>query len=173
VKTFDLQPHLVGQLVELRPLQPDDWPGLFLAASDPKIWEQHPAFDRYQEAVFRDFFRDALDSRGAFVALDRESGNIIGSSRYHGYDPQQSTIEIGWSFLGRAYWGRGYNAEMKRLMLDHAFQFVDRVLFIVGATNVRSQKAMQKIGGVLTDLRLQRSLHGKTFEHVVFEIRKA
>jgi RimJ/RimL family protein N-acetyltransferase len=57
-------------------------------------------------------------------------------------------------------------------MLDHAFQFVDRVVFIVGAENVRSRKAMQKIGGVLTDRRVPRNLHGRVVEHVVFEITR-
>jgi RimJ/RimL family protein N-acetyltransferase len=172
VKTFDLQPHLVGELLELRPLRPEDWEGLFRVASDPKVWEQHPAWDRYQEEVFRDFFREALESRGAFVAVDRQTGAIIGSSRYFGHDPQKREIEIGWTFLSRAYWGGTYNAEMKRLMLDHAFQFVDRVVFIVGAENVRSRKAMQKIGGVLTDRRVPRNLHGRVVEHVVFEITR-
>jgi RimJ/RimL family protein N-acetyltransferase len=172
-KTFELQPHLVGELVELRPVRAEDWEGLYRAASDPKVWEQHPAWDRYQEAVFREFFQGALDSGGAFAAIERQSGQIIGSSRYAGYDSQTSTIEIGWSFLAWAYWGGKYNGEMKRLMLEHAFGFVDRVIFLIGATNTRSRKAIEKIGGVLTDQRFARELHGQMYEHVVYEIRKA
>jgi RimJ/RimL family protein N-acetyltransferase len=171
VKTFDLQPHLVGNLVELRPLQTEDWEGLFLAASDPLIWEQHPAHDRYQENVFKDFFRESLASGGALVAIDRKTQTIIGSSRYFGYEPQKSEIEIGWTFLARAYWGGTYNAEMKHLMLDHAFRFVECVVFLVGTTNVRSRKAVEKIGGVLTDRVVQRNLRGNVVDHVVYEIR--
>ena len=104
--------------------------------------------NRYTEPVFRAFFDGALGSRSAFAFVDRESGKIIGSSRYHGYDPQLSEIEIGWTFLARAYWGGSYNAEVKKLMLDHAFTFVDTVVFWVGETNWRSQRAMEKIGGV-------------------------
>jgi N-acetyltransferase len=170
VKHFELQPHLVGELVELRPLVRDHWQGLFGVASDPKVWEQHPAKDRCQEDVFRKFFDEALASRGALVAIARETGAIIGSSRYFGYDPEKSEVEIGWSFLSRSYWGGRYNGEMKRLMLDHAFRFVDRVYFLVGTTNVRSQKAMAKIGGVLTDRRVPRSLNGVVYDHVEFEI---
>lgn len=169
---FDLQPHLVGDLIELRPLRPDDWDALFQVASDPKIWEQHPADDRYREEVFREFFAGALASGGAFVAIDRQSGAVIGSSRYHSYDPQRREVEIGWTFLARAYWGGRYNGEMKRLMLDHAFGHVDRVLFRVGADNTRSRKAMEKIGGVLIGEPVQLNLRGKVFEHVVFEIIK-
>ena len=147
-KSFDAQPHLIGDLVELRPLQPNDWDDLMVAASDPPIWEQHPNPDRYKPEVFRKFFEEALESRGALVAIDRESHKVIGSSRYHGYDPDRREVEIGWTFLARNYWGGQYNAEMKRLLLNHAFQFVENVVFFVGEENVRSQKAMEKIGAI-------------------------
>ena len=99
---FDRQPHLVGERFELRPLQPDDWDALFAVASDPLIWEVHPARDRYTEPVFRQFFREALESGGALVALDRATGQIIGSSRYNWFGPDRDELEIGWSFLARA-----------------------------------------------------------------------
>jgi RimJ/RimL family protein N-acetyltransferase len=143
---FDLQPHLKGELIDLRPLKPDDWKELFAVASDPFIWEQHPESDRHLEDVFKIFFSDALESRGAFVILDRMTQQIIGSTRFYGYDPEKSEIEIGWTFLARKYWGGRYNAEMKRLLLNHTFKFVENVVFFVGEDNVRSQKAMEKVG---------------------------
>jgi len=131
-------------------------------ASDPLIWEQHPEHNRYQEPTFRAFFEEALTSGGALVALDRATGQIIGSSRYYGYDSEESVIEIGWTFLARAYWGGRYNGEMKRLMLEHAFRWVTRVGFIIGPDNRRSQRAVEKIGGVhagtATDARGQARL---------------
>jgi RimJ/RimL family protein N-acetyltransferase len=145
---FELQPTLVGELLELRPLRPEDFDVLFAVASDPLIWEQHPANDRYKKEVFEEFFRGAMDSGGAFLVLDRQDGRVIGSSRYHGYDPALSEIEIGWTFLARSHWGGSYNREMKQLMLRHAFQFVDNVIFTVGPQNFRSQRAVEKIGGV-------------------------
>jgi RimJ/RimL family protein N-acetyltransferase len=151
---FDLQPTLEGELLRLRPLRADDWEALFAVASDPLIWEQHPAPDRYQEQVFREFFQEAMDSGGAFVVIDRENGSVIGSSRFLGYDEERSEIEIGYTFLARAYWGGVYNREMKDLMLTHAFRFVRHVVFLVGPTNWRSQKAMEKIGGVRVEPRL-------------------
>ena len=146
--TFELQPTLKGDLLELRPLRPEDFQDLYAVASDPLIWEQHPSSDRYQEPVFQIFFRDALTSGGALLAIDCKDGRVIGSSRYHGYNQEKSEIEIGWTFLSRTHWGGIYNREMKQLMLRHAFRFVNRVIFLVGPQNWRSQRAVEKIGGV-------------------------
>lgn len=144
--SFDLQPNLKGDLIELRPPTPEDWDDLFAVASDPLIWEQHPESDRYKEDVFKVFFREALESGGAFVVIDTKTQQIIGSTRFYGYDPEKSEIEIGWTFLARKYWGGRYNAEMKQLLLAHAFKFVETVVFFVGEKNFRSQTAMEKIG---------------------------
>ncbi|MGD0045273.1 MAG: GNAT family N-acetyltransferase, partial [Isosphaeraceae bacterium] len=145
---FDLQPVLKGELLGLRPLRPEDFHDLYAVASDPLIWAQHPIKDRYKEEVFKAFFREALESGGASIAIDSQNGRVIGSSRFHEYDPEKSEIEIGWTFLARSHWGGIYNREMKQLMLRHAFQFVNRVVFLVGPQNLRSQRAMEKIGGV-------------------------
>lgn len=165
---FDLQPTLRGKLIELRPLGPADWESLFAAASDPLIWEQHPESDRYKPDVFRRYFDGALACGGAFAVVERRTGRIIGSTRYHAYDEQADEIEIGWTFLARAYWGGVYNQEMKRLLLDHAFRFVSRVVFLVGPANHRSQRAMEKIGGVRAGTRL----NGAGRESVVFVITR-
>src|SRR5438477_3819046 len=146
--SFELQPILKGELLELRPLRPEDYDELYAVASDPLIWEQHPANDRYKGEVFRGFFREALESGGALVARDAGDGRVIGSSRFHGYDEAKGEVEIGWTFLARSHWGGAYNREMKRLMLRHAFNFVDRVIFLVGPQNWRSRRAVERIGGV-------------------------
>jgi RimJ/RimL family protein N-acetyltransferase len=146
--SFDFQPTLKGELLELRPLRPEDFAELYAVASDPLIWEQHPASDRYKEDVFKVFFREALESGGALITIDARDGRVIGSSRFHGYDEEKREIEIGWTFLARSHWGGVFNREMKRLMLRHAFRFVDSVVFLVGPHNLRSQRAMEKIGGV-------------------------
>jgi len=150
---FDSQPTMKGDLVELRPLRSDDAEALFAVASDPVIWEQHPARDRYKPDVFNAFFREALASGGALTALDCKDGRIIGSSRFHGYDAQASEVEIGWTFLARSHWGGAYNREMKQLMVRHALRFVKRVIFLIGPQNLRSQKAIEKLGGVRIGLR--------------------
>ncbi len=145
---FEFQPTLKGELVELRPLRAEDFADLYAAASDPLVWEQHPASDRYREEVFREFFKGALESGGAFAVLDRGTGRVIGSTRFLAYDDEKSEIEIGFTFLARTHWGGRYNGEMKRLMLEHAFRFVRSVVFLVGPENYRSQRAVEKIGGV-------------------------
>jgi RimJ/RimL family protein N-acetyltransferase len=166
---FDLQPTLKGDLLDLRPLRPEDYPALFAVASDSLIWEQHPNSDRYKPEVFEGFFRDALASGGALLAVDSKNGRVIGSSRYHGYDAEKSEVEIGWTFLARSHWGGVYNGEMKRLMLAHAFRFVERVIFVVGVRNFRSQRAVEKIGGVRVGTRTE--ANGR--ESVVFRIMAA
>ena len=166
---FDLQPILKGQHVELRPLRAEDFHGLYAVASDPLIWEQHPVRDRWQLEVFRAFFEEALECGGTLTTMDTKEGKIIGSSRYHGYNEEKSEIEIGWTFLARSHWGGLYNGEMKRLMLRHAFRFVERVVFLVGPQNFRSQKAVEKIGAVLAGSRLDAG--GR--ESFVYEITSA
>jgi len=168
----DLQPTLVGRHIVVRPLRDEDWAEMCAAASDPEVWALHPVRERYKPEVFREFFDGALASRTAFSFVDRAKDRVIGSSRYHGHDPEISEIEIGWTFLAREYWGGSYNAEVKRLMLDHAFTFVDTVVFWVGETNWRSQRAMEKIGGVRRAVLFPRALSGIEHQHVVFEIRK-
>jgi RimJ/RimL family protein N-acetyltransferase len=143
---FDLQPTLKGKLVELRPLRPDDFDKLFAVASDPLIWEQHPASDRYEEPVFREFFRAGMESGGAFLVTDASNGEAIGSTRYFGFKEQESEVEIGWTFLARSHWGGRYNREMKDLMLRHAFGFVEHAVFLIGPQNTRSRRAVEKLG---------------------------
>ena len=152
--SFDLQPILKGALVELRPLRADDFTALYAVAADPLIWEQHPVRDRYEKEVFRGFFDEQLTSGGALVAIDARTGDLIGMSRYHGYDDERSEVEIGWTFLARSHWGGVYNREIKQLMLRHAFRFVRSVVLLVEPKNIRSQRAVEKIGGVPVGSRL-------------------
>ena len=165
------QPVLEGERLLLRPLTPDDWDALFAVASDPEVWAIHPQHDRWQEPVFRRFFADALGRGGALVVIDKATGAVIGSSQYK--EEAGGVVEIGWTFLATSHWGGSYNREMKRLMLAHAFQFVDRVEFRVGECNLRSQRAMEKIGGRLTDRFDMVDLPGGgSMPHVIFEITR-
>lgn len=171
---MDRQPVLEGERLLLRPLRPDDWDALYAVASDPLVWVLHPANDRWKEDVFRTYFADALAQGGALAVVDKHSGAIIGSSRMQAYDPAgDGSVEIGWTFLARSHWGGGTNREMKRLMLGHALQYVGRVDFRVGENNLRSRRAMEKIGGRLSerDGGVIQTASGPA-QHVVYEITR-
>jgi N-acetyltransferase len=143
---FNLQPTLSGERLLLRPLLPGDQEPLWEVARDPLVWEQHPDQTRYRHDGFLSFFEESLQSQGAFAVIDRLSGRIIGSSRYYELNPQTAEVAIGYTFIERAAWGGTVNREMKKLMIDHAAQWVKTIWFHVGTQNWRSRRAMEKIG---------------------------
>ena len=105
--SFDYQPTLKADLLELRPLCREDFDDLYAVAADPLVWEQHPVNNRHEEVIFQGFFREALASGGALIARDAKTQRVIGSSRFHGYDREDSEVEIGWTFFGQNPLGRG------------------------------------------------------------------
>ena len=144
---FDLQLiSLKDDFVTLHPLKPGDFEALYEVASDPLIWEQHPNKDRYKKAVFENFFEDALKSGGAFLILNTKTNQAIGSSRFYEYNELEKTVVIGYTFLAKDHWGTVYNRALKKIMIDHAFKFVNVVVFYIGSENIRSQKAISKLG---------------------------
>ena len=145
---ISLQPVLQNELILLQPLQQSDFERLYEVASDPLIWEQHPNKDRYKREVFQTYFEGALESKGALLLIDKLTGEVAGSSRFYDYNEEDSSLLIGYTFIARKFWGKAYNPAMKALMIDHAFQYVDKILFHIGANNVRSQIAIGRVGAV-------------------------
>jgi RimJ/RimL family protein N-acetyltransferase len=143
---LNTQPTLANQKALLLPLQEEDFDALYAAASDPKVWEQHPNKDRWKQDVFRTFFEGAMQSQGAFKIIDKATNEVAGSTRFYGYDPQQDSIHIGYTFYATRYWGKGLNHAVKEMMLKYIFQFVSQVIFHIGAENVRSQIAISRLG---------------------------
>lgn len=168
---FDLQPTLQDDLVLLSPLQAGDFEKLFAVASDPLIWEQHPVKDRYKREVFKMFFDGAVASKSAFLVYEKATGELMGSTRYYDYKPALSQIAVGFTFIARKHWGGKYNFSMKKLMMDYAFHYIDTVLFHIGATNIRSQKALLKLGGQKTN-EMDVELNGQRLLHYEYEILK-
>ncbi|MBK8981354.1 MAG: GNAT family N-acetyltransferase [Ignavibacteria bacterium] len=148
---FELQPELENDLIVVIPLAENDFEELYKAASDPLVWEQHPNKDRYKREVFKNFFKGAMESGGAFKVKEKITGKVIGSSRYYDYNKEEKSVSVGYTFISREYWGKSYNSRMKKLLLDHAFEFVDKVYFHIGKDNIRSQKAILKLGAVKVD----------------------
>ncbi|QMW24553.1 GNAT family N-acetyltransferase [Sandaracinobacteroides saxicola] len=169
-----MQPVLEDERLLLRPLAAADFAPLFAVARDPEIWALHPAHDRWREPVFRAFFDEGLASNGALAVIDRASGTIIGSSRYDIRVCRPGEVEVGWTFLARAHWGGGVNRRLKRLMLAHAFEAgFDTVIFLVGDGNLRSCRALEKVGAVLTDRRQRWEMAGVMVDHRIYAIGAA
>lgn len=146
--SFNFQPTLQNEFVKLVPLKETDFEILYSIASDPLIWEQHPNKLRWQREVFQNFFTGAIESKGAFLIYDAKTNEVIGSTRFYDWDLEKSNVAIGYTFYARSHWGGKYNPSCKHLMMQHAFQFVDNVIFHIGAKNIRSQKAIEKIGAI-------------------------
>lgn len=146
--SINLQPVLENEFIRLQPLQQNDFERLYAVASDPLIWEQHPNKDRYKREVFQTYFEGAMESQGALLLIDKRSGEVAGSSRFYDHNREESSLLIGYTFIACKFWGRGYNPAMKTLMIDHAFQYVDKILFHIGAINLRSQIAIGRVGAV-------------------------
>lgn len=145
---INLQPVLENEVIRLQPLQQDDFERLYAVASDPLIWEQHPNKDRYKREVFQTYFEGAMESKGALLLIDKLTDEVAGSSRFYDHNEAENSLLIGYTFIARKFWGKAYNPAMKALMIDHAFQYVDKILFHIGANNVRSQIAIGRVGAV-------------------------
>ncbi|MCL4674072.1 MAG: GNAT family N-acetyltransferase [Sphingomonadaceae bacterium] len=170
---MDRQPVLTGERLILRPLVEADRAALYAVASDPLLWEQHPMHNRWQRPVFDAMFDEALAAGGALAATLRDGGAVVGSSQFRPTRFDPDAMEIGWTYLARVHWGTGLNHEMKRLMLAHALAHVPRVLFRIGEHNIRSRKAIEAVGGVLTDMVDERHDNGQPLRHVVYQIDRA
>lgn len=170
----ELQPQgLVNDKVTLSPLQEADWTALYAVASDPLIWEQHPNPDRWQEPVFRNYFTGAMESGGALLVRDAQSGEVVGCSRFYDYLPEKSELKIGYTFFARSTWQKGFNRATKHLMLEHAFSLVDNVIFHVGENNLRSRSAMEKLGAEYLGTEEVAYYGEAAKKNVVYRIQKA
>jgi RimJ/RimL family protein N-acetyltransferase len=165
---LDIQPTLQGELLLLRPLRAKDFEELYLAASDPLIWEIHPQPTRYQRPVFQKYFESGMASGGALAVIERTSGKIVGSSRFYDLQTDKLSLIIGYTFLTRACWGGKFNTELKALMLSHAFQWASDVYFEVGENNLRSRRAVEKLGAKFVELKTL-----DTNTHAIYRVSRA
>lgn len=145
-----IQTPLISERIVLQPLKQEDFGEVYAVASDPLVWEQHPNKNRYKQEEFNNYFEGALKSRGAYRIIEKNLGQTMGCTRYYDFDETESSILIGYTFIGRSFWGKGYNQELKKLMVNHAFNFVEIIRFHIGATNFRSQRSIEKFGAIKT-----------------------
>lgn len=170
---LNIQPTLENEIAILCPLQEKDFEDLYAAASNPKIWEQHPNKDRWKREIFKTFFEGAIKSEGAFKIVDKVTGKIMGSTRYYDFNEQENSIFIGYTFYAVEYWGKGINNSVKTLILDYIFQFVSKVNFHIGADNIRSQIAIGRIGAEKIDEQEVTYFGEASKLNFVYEIKNA
>ncbi|MBZ4033481.1 GNAT family N-acetyltransferase [Flavobacterium sp. 17A] len=168
---FKLKPDfLENELTKLIPLEEKHFEALFQAASDPLIWEQNPVKNRYEKEGFKTFF-DIIMTKNPFLILDKQTNEIMGTTSFYDYNPEQSSVAIGYTFISRKYWGGPYNKSNKKLMIDYAFQHVDSVLFHIGSENFRSQKAVLKLGAEKIN-ELKFTVNGAEMPYFEYELKK-
>ncbi len=143
---MNIQQPLSNEYVKMLPLKESDFDALYLAASDPNVWAQHPNPNRYQKADFEKYFEGAVLSKGAYTVYDAITNDVIGCTRFYDLDMEKKEVAIGYTFVVCSHWGKPYNRSMKKLMIDQALQFVNRIILHIGAENIRSKKAAAKIG---------------------------
>lgn len=163
---FELQPILETEIVRIIPLKKEDFDELYKVAADPLMWLQHPNKNRYKKSEFTVFFEGAIQSGGAFKIIDKKTKDIIGSTRFYDFDAEKKTVSIGYTFLAITHWGKGYNPAVKKMMIEHAFQYADKILFHIGAKNKRSQTAISRVGAIKIDEQ-EMKYHGED-EHLGF-----
>lgn len=170
ISPVNIQPELERENILLSPLQESDFDTLYAAASDPKIWEQHPNKERWQKEIFKTFFEGSIQSKGAFKIIDKRNNSVIGSTRFYDFSEQENSIQIGYTFYKTEYWGKGTNNLVKAIMLDYIFNYVSKVYFHIGEKNIRSQKAIVKLGAIKVGEQEVTYFGEKPMQNFVYEL---
>jgi RimJ/RimL family protein N-acetyltransferase len=146
---------LKGEQVELHPLEQEHLDALFAAAADEELWRLIPT-DCSKREPFDKAYNFALTERDKgnhypFVIYHKETKELIGSTRLFEIFPADKKLEIGWTWLIKKYWGTAINLECKLLLLTHCFEVLKarRVQLKTDVTNLRSRKAIEKLGAEL------------------------
>jgi RimJ/RimL family protein N-acetyltransferase len=146
---------LTGETVKLIPLEKEHFEKLFIAASDKKLWQFTP-LDCSKQDTFNSVYNFAIAEREKgnqypFVIYHKATNEVIGSTRLFEIFPNDKKLEIGWTWIIAKYWATEVNFECKLLLLTYCFEVLKtrRVQLKTDAVNLRSRKAIEKIGGQL------------------------
>ncbi len=144
---------LQGEQVSLIPLQLAHFETLIALSKDQRIW-QHYAMDGSKTETLQAALAAGLSEREQgrqypFVIMRNADKQVIGSTRYLELQPEHKKLEIGWTWMPPDYWGTTVNLECKLLLLSHCFEALhaERVQLKTDENNIRSRKAIEKIGG--------------------------
>ena len=147
---MDIKNQLESKNFILRQLNNNDFDLLYNIGKNKNIWEQHPESDRWKREKFNIFFNNGIKNIfGLYGIYDKSKNTIVGSTRYYSYSKKNNSIKIGFTFLTPEYWGTDTNLQIKTLMLGYAFNYVENIYFDIGKNNIRSRKAIEKIGATL------------------------
>jgi len=167
---FNTQPILEDENVLLTPLLEEHFDQVYEVARDPILWEHHPISNGYEIEGFKAFFKKAIEI-GSLLIIDKVKGKAIGCTRFYNYNENESSVVIGQTFYAKAYWGTGYNTRVKAVMLKYAFNFVQKIIFLVIVNNFRSRKAVEKLGAI-AQREMEWEVEGRTLRCVVYELNK-
>jgi RimJ/RimL family protein N-acetyltransferase len=172
---------LRGQYVYLETLQQEHMDILKSLAQDARLWEYTKTIlvnDTFEEQ-FQRYMHTAFDERNtggqhSFVIRQASDNAVIGMTRFYKIEASQKRLSIGYTWYVPGVWGQVHNKECKLLLLQYVFEKLrfQRVEFEVAHQNLRSQKAVEKIGGVREGRLRKHGLHadGTMRDTIVFSI---
>ncbi len=145
---------LEGRFVRLEPLEPRHEAGLNAIADDDDIWRHFSSYLGAPDTMHR-WIEQALANRAKgtelpFATVERATGTVAGATRLMDIQPDNYAVEIGGTWLGRAWRRTAINSESKYLLLRHLFEAIGcrRVCFKTDLLNERSQRAIERLGAV-------------------------
>lgn len=139
---------LENEHILLRPLQVADFPALLELTQDASLWTYFThdlsTLAGLETWAAGHFSGDRLQ----LVVINKQSGKLLGSTGFGNYFPRDQRIEIGWTWIGKAFQGTGINPQMKSLMLQYAFGELDmlRVEFKTDVLNLPARQALLRLG---------------------------
>lgn len=139
---------LSGEHVRLEPAADHHLPDLVAAGQDEQVWAflpwRHPRTEAELAAILEGERRIALP----FAQVEVASGRAVGVTTYRDIDAENRTLEVGGTWIGRAWWRTAINTEAKLLILGHAFETLqaNRVAIKTDIRNERSQAAIARLG---------------------------
>jgi len=158
---------LENERIKLEPLTPDHVKLMRPLSSDSDIWRWYTEDlsnpDDLENWMMNRLRESENGTQMSYAVIDKKDDKVIGSSSYGHIEWAEKCLEVGWTWLGKEYIGSGINKHMKFLMLGHAFDTmgIERLELRTDETNVRSRRAMEKIGAVYDGiLRNHRTTQG-------------
>jgi RimJ/RimL family protein N-acetyltransferase len=145
--------ELENEVIFLRQTLREDFEDLYIQGGHQIIWEQHSEKGRYKKDKFLEYFNSGIKNEfGSLTIINKNNNKIVGWTRLYDFKEEDLSVKLGYTFLGKDYWGSNINYNVKKLILDYVFSFLNTVYFDVYEKNIRSQKSVMKLGGILNKI---------------------